>query len=440
MTIGTTSRKNYYTADGVTTVFPFTFKIVEAQQLKVYFENAAGDLLIQGSGFTTTGLGEPSGGSVTFTTAPGASGADVVAVLLIRQTAITQDVDLVAGGKIGSTVLETALDKLTCALQEIQEDTDRSVTTRTQDGEVGMTLPVSSPGAGLVWDDAGLNLENTVFSLKDLVDGTGVALDPTRYVRQNVVSGAGQLLVGLGAASIGVLPASTDGKVLTLTSGLPSWQSAASTGPWAGGGAFTRTADATFTVADNATNQDIFRAGRPIRFRQNSGTAWMYAVIRDYTTGTVTLGGAALTAAIGADAGREMQYGDMARLHTEVLVFNGYFADGADATLIANDLMAQLPWPKGKAYLVHFKARPKVDDSGAAQSRVNVTLNGAAACTANASAGLAVNDAAWVETATDVSTANYGITLGQAVEVAVDANGTNKDAHDLTVIATWVLE
>ena len=173
---------------------------------------------------------------------------------------------------------------------------------------------------------------------------------------------------------------------------------------------------------------------------RNPGTTWMYAVVTGYAAGTVTLAGAALTAAIGGDAGREMQFGDTTRLHTEVLVFNGFFADSADNALIANDLVAELVWRKGKAYCVHFMAKPRVDDSGAAQPRVNLRLNGNPVCTANSGAGLAVTDTAWVQTGTDVSTANYAVSLGQAIEVAVDGNGSNKDARDLTLITTFVLE
>ncbi len=255
----------------------------------------------------------------------------------------------------------------------------------------------------------------------------------------------GDLLVYQGSALPARLGVGTDGQLLTVDSSQPlgvKWSPPQQQGIqfWNAAGAFTRTADATFTVTDNAANQDTFRAGRPLRFRQNATSAWQYAMVRAYAAGTVTLAGAALTSAIGADSDREMLYGDMTRLHTEVLVFNGYFADSADATLIANDLVAALPWPKGKAYLVHFKVKPRIDDTGAAQPRVNITLAGNAVGTSNASAGLSVIDTGWTETTTDINAANYGVTLGQTVEVSVDNNSTNKDARDLTVIATWVQE
>ena len=282
-------------------------------------------------------------------------------------------------------------------------------------------------------------------------DATWQALDKTTLGLSNVLNvpqldarvgtAKGDLLVYQGSALPARLGVGSDGQALvadsTQTLGV-KW--ATPQNAWNPAGAFTRATDATFGVTDNAANQDIFRVGRPLRFRQNSATAWQYAMVRSYAAGTVTLAGAALTAAIGADAGREMQTGDMVRLHTEALVFNGQFADSADAALIANDLLATLLWPKGKAYLVHFMVRPKVDDTGAAQSRVNVTLSGAAVCTANGNAGLSVIDTAWTATTTDISTTAYGVALGQSVEVSVDNNSTNHDARDLTLIATFVLE
>ena len=192
MTIGTTTRKNYYEADGVVTVFPYTFKIVEADQLRVYFENAAGSLFQQTTGFSISGVGEPSGGNVTFDTAPGGS---VTHVLLIRQTALTQGVDLVPGGKFGANTLEGALDKLTCALQEQEEELSRALTTRTQDGSVGATVPSEQEGSALYW--AGGILLNTPFNILALAAATGATM-PTPE-EGKVLAWSGGVLVNIPA-------------------------------------------------------------------------------------------------------------------------------------------------------------------------------------------------------------------------------------------------
>ncbi|WP_459931798.1 hypothetical protein [Fundidesulfovibrio butyratiphilus] len=202
----------------------------------------------------------------------------------------------------------------------------------------------------------------------------------------------------------------------------------------------TRTNDATFAVADIAANQAIFAPGRPIRFRQNDTTSWVYALVTAYNAGVVTIAGAPYTSTIGADSGREMHSGDMARLVQETVAFAGRFAAVATTQAIQDMLLLRYVWTRGAAHCVGFRVRPLVDDSGADQPHVNVSCNGALVGTANAGAGLAVSDAAWTATTTDISAANAAIGFGQPLEVVIDAAGTNDDARDLTVIVNLVLE
>lgn len=198
---------------------------------------------------------------------------------------------------------------------------------------------------------------------------------------------------------------------------------------WKATTAFTRTGAGSGTVTDNATNQALFRPGRPLRAL--SGSTYTYHIVTAYSAGVVTVAGPALPATIDA-----LAYGDMSRVIQETFSFNGYFSDAADSALIEHDLLTRYIWRHGKAYCVHFSVRPLVDDSGAAQPRVNVLCAGSAV----GNAGLAVNDAAWVSTTTDISSANYDISWGDAFEVAVDDNGTSDNAQNLTVIAVFVLE
>lgn len=251
-------------------------------------------------------------------------------------------------------------------------------------------------------------------------------------------------LVAFGAAGTPArLPAGTDGQVLVADSGQACGLKyvTPSAGAWTAFEALpVRTADSTFTVTDNAVNQAIFVSGRPIRFRQNSGTAWLYAVVTAYASGTVNLRGAPYTSTIGADAGRQMQYGDMARLVQETFAFAGRFAAVATTQALQDLLLLQYAWTRGAARCVCFFVRPLADDSGASQPHVNVKCNGNLVGTANSNAGLAVSDAAWVGTVTDIATENTAIRFGQTLEVAVDAAGTNGDARDLTLILNFVLE
>lgn len=98
-----------YGANGVTTVFPYPFRILAATDLKVFF-NSVG----QSTGFTVTGVDNNNGGNVTFGVAPGAG----VRVSLIRVTPRDQQVDYLAYDSFPAETHERALDKLTLEVQE----------------------------------------------------------------------------------------------------------------------------------------------------------------------------------------------------------------------------------------------------------------------------------------------------------------------------------
>ena len=60
-----------FTANGVTVVFPYSFYLLDADDLVV---TVAG--VVQTTGFTVSGIGTPAGGNVTFSSPP-ANGAAV---------------------------------------------------------------------------------------------------------------------------------------------------------------------------------------------------------------------------------------------------------------------------------------------------------------------------------------------------------------------------
>ncbi|GAB6038220.1 hypothetical protein JCM15519_27790 [Fundidesulfovibrio butyratiphilus] len=262
-------------------------------------------------------------------------------------------------------------------------------------------------------------------------------------VDRRVGEAKGDLIAFSAAGTPARLPAGTDGQVLVADSGQACGLKyvAPSAGAWTTFDALpARTDDSTVSVADTADNQAVFVAGRPIRFRANSSTSWVYALVTAYNAGVVTIAGAPYTETIGGDAAREMHSGDMARLVQETVAFAGRFAAVATTQAIQDMLLLRYVWTRGAAHCVGFRVRPLVDDSGADQPHVNVSCNGALVGTANAGAGLAVSDAAWTATTTDISAANAAIGFGQPLEVVIDAAGTNDDARDLTVIVNLVLE
>lgn len=121
MTITSTNRKNSYPTNGVTTEFPFTFKITEVSQLKVTLVDS-NDVEIEYFNFTVSINESTEGGTVT--TLDVLDGYTLVAY---RNTSLTQELDYVEGGRFPAKSHENAIDKLTQIVQEQQEEIDRTI-------------------------------------------------------------------------------------------------------------------------------------------------------------------------------------------------------------------------------------------------------------------------------------------------------------------------
>jgi hypothetical protein len=102
-----------YTANGIQTTFAFSFPIFASEDIVVLKNGAT-----LNSGFTITGAGETSGGSVLFDTAP-ASG-DVITIL--RQVPYERYTDFLEGGDFSARALNNELDYLTASIQQLSRD------------------------------------------------------------------------------------------------------------------------------------------------------------------------------------------------------------------------------------------------------------------------------------------------------------------------------
>jgi len=128
MTISTTIIKNSYSGDGSVVAFTYAFKIADATFIQVIVKtNATGAESVRAIGTGTTnyavsGVGEASGGTVTFVTAP----TSAETVVLRRSTTQTQALDLIENDNLPANSLETAFDKNLSIAQELQEQIDRS--------------------------------------------------------------------------------------------------------------------------------------------------------------------------------------------------------------------------------------------------------------------------------------------------------------------------
>lgn len=116
--ISTNGRAIAYTADGVQTVFPFPYAVIDRSHLTVTVDD------IESASYTVTLNADPdTGATVTFSSVPTANST----IRISRTTPATQLVDYVAQSAFNAETHENALDKLTLIAQELREDFDRAI-------------------------------------------------------------------------------------------------------------------------------------------------------------------------------------------------------------------------------------------------------------------------------------------------------------------------
>lgn len=116
MTVSTEVDHNEYTGNGVTTSFPYTFRIFNKSDLVVQVvdldENIA--VLALDTDYTVTGAGGYNGGNVILSKAL----ANGYQISISRELPVTQETDLRNQGKFFAEVHEDAFDKLTMLIQQ----------------------------------------------------------------------------------------------------------------------------------------------------------------------------------------------------------------------------------------------------------------------------------------------------------------------------------
>lgn len=125
MTISSeTNRSGPYTCNGVTTTFPFGFKIFDETHIRVVLTNSVGvetDLTL-GTDYTVSGVGEASGGAVVANVAY-ATGNKIT---LLLNVPYTQNTDLENQGAYFAETIERAIDLLTQQCLQLKEVVSRS--------------------------------------------------------------------------------------------------------------------------------------------------------------------------------------------------------------------------------------------------------------------------------------------------------------------------
>ncbi|MEM5523819.1 glycosyl hydrolase family 28-related protein [Enterobacter hormaechei] len=117
MTVSTVVDHNDYTGNGVTTSFPYTFRIFKKTDLSVSVIDLSENItvLVLDTDYTVTNAGGYNGGNVVLTT-PLATGWKIS---IARDLEPTQETDLRNQGKFFAEVHEDAFDKLTMLIQQV---------------------------------------------------------------------------------------------------------------------------------------------------------------------------------------------------------------------------------------------------------------------------------------------------------------------------------
>lgn len=126
MSLPSTVSRYRYLANGVTVAFAFSALFLDNSHLRVVVTDTSGNDVVKtiSTDYTVTGALNPSGGTVTFGTAP----TNGYYVTISRVVPITQATDYVPNDSFPAETHETALDKLTMISQQLTEAQGRALT------------------------------------------------------------------------------------------------------------------------------------------------------------------------------------------------------------------------------------------------------------------------------------------------------------------------
>ena len=151
MSLSSEISRNQVVADGVATVFNYTFKINDEDHIDVFLDD-----VLQGSGYTVTGVLDPNGGTIVFGVAPD----NLVKVTMVRNVPYTQPTTYPVGSKFPAAAHEGALDYIVMQVQQLREQLDRAILSDPSSSSTGLTLPDPEADNILIWKDDLSGLEN----------------------------------------------------------------------------------------------------------------------------------------------------------------------------------------------------------------------------------------------------------------------------------------
>jgi hypothetical protein len=165
LTVPATARRaGPFNGNGVTTSFPFTFKVFAAADLAVVVADEDGieTSLVLNSGYSVTLNGDQDaspGGSVTYPIT-GAALPTGSTLTIAGAIPYDQTLDLPGGGAFSPRAIENALDRTTYQIQQLAEEPGRALPLPLSAAGADTTLPAPEASKVLGWDAAGTALQN----------------------------------------------------------------------------------------------------------------------------------------------------------------------------------------------------------------------------------------------------------------------------------------
>ena len=121
MTVSSQTPINRSTGNGVTTVFPYGFKIISEADIEVTVDGVVKTLNVD---YTVSGVGNEAGGNVAMTAAP----ANLSSVVRRRNMALVRTTDYQDQGEMPAATLDSDFDSAVLMIQQVDEQIGRAVT------------------------------------------------------------------------------------------------------------------------------------------------------------------------------------------------------------------------------------------------------------------------------------------------------------------------
>lgn len=392
-----------YSTNGVTTVFAYGFLIFDESHLSVFktdISDGSEVTLVLDSDYTVTGVDEPTGGDVIIDPAL-AAGFDITILRIVPQT---QETDLSNQGSWLPEVHERVFDRLTMMVQDLQEQSDRSV-------KVGVNEEAP--------DDYLLEVQNATAAAETAQAGAEAA--ETGAVAAQVAAETAE--TGAVAAEAGAVAAQAAAEAANQT--FSKWLDIDS-------GSYDPTPTTTSRIEMSDTT--AFTYGGGIRYKDSRG--YRFGIIIGVSVDDwITIMGAAF------DTGDDLT--ELAAIPMSLVTRVRYEIPGNFGFELSNSLLeiAKQSFDKyalGVSKCVGFYLNQAVPDSGA-EAIIQFLANGNNLSTANGGKGIQLVSADnWVDSGVTVDVTNYQVAQSTKLEVKCGQAGGVGDAEGLSVIAVFV--